>query len=547
MHRRDNLPSQLVGAGVGDVLRHPAALERASHDASLFELRPRVVVAPRQARDVERLVRFADHHDGVSLTARAAGTDMSGGPLTESIVVSFTEHFTRIGRIGHGRATVQPGVFYRDFERATLKHGLLLPSFPASRELATVGGMVANNSGGELTLHYGQTARYVEALKVVLADGREHTFRALLPRELASKRRQRDFEGGLYRTMHRLLTTHRAAIERARPRVSKNTAGYALWDVIDDTRQTFDLTKLIVGAQGTLGLITEITVRLVPPATHRRLVVAFLRDFDRLGEIAAAISELAPQSFESYDDQTFKVALRFLPALAKRLHLSLPSLAWQFRPELGLALQGGLPKLVLLIEFAGDTLREANERAQQAAAYLTDLAIPHRVVPTAHEARKYWLIRRESFNLLRHHVAGLHTAPFIDDVAVRPEQLPAFLPALYRILGRYDLLYTIAGHVGDGNFHIIPLMDLADQRTKTIIHQLADEVFALTKRFGGSITAEHNDGLIRTPYLPQLFGPTVYRLFQETKRAFDPHDLFNPGKKIGRDLSWSLEHLRTHW
>jgi FAD/FMN-containing dehydrogenase len=171
--------------------------------------------------------------------------------------------------------------------------------------------------------------------------------------------------------------------------------------------------------------------------------------------------------------------------------------------------------------------------AMDAQESLKEFHEKSRVTMTAEDAHKYWVIRRESFNMLRHHVKELRTAPFIDDFAVQPALLPDFLPKLYSILDQYNLTYTIAGHVGDGNFHIIPLMNLHEQHSHDVIKELSVKVYALVHEFNGTITAEHNDGLIRTPFIKMQYGETVYTLFEEVKKVWDPKGIFNPGKKVG--------------
>lgn len=538
---------QLREALRGDVVVDSAVLDAYSTDASLFTVRPQIVVRPKDAEDVKKLVRIvaaarADNQT-VSITARAAGTDMSGGPLNESIIVSFTEYFTHIGPVQHQRVTVEPGVFYRDLEAALAKHNLLLPSYPASKDLCAVGGMVANNAGGEKTLTYGKTADYVTSLKVVLRDGNEYTFRALTEHELHMKKQEQTVEGEIYRDMHALLTDHADITASARPQVSKNSSGYALWDVINKRDKTFDLTKVLIGSQGTLGLITNIEFRLIHPRPHSRLLIIFLPDFSLLGSIIKHVLPFQPESFESYDDQTFKVAVRLLPALAKRWRGGLLSLIRSFIPDVGLVLRGGIPKLVLLAEFTGDTAAEALNRAMAAQRRLQPFKLTTKVTRTEADAQKYWLIRRESFSLLRRSVHGKHTAPFIDDFVVPPTKLTEFLPRLYEILDKHHILYTVAGHIGDGNFHIIPLMDLADPKTKEILTQLSQQVYPLVLQYGGSLSGEHNDGLVRSSYLAQQFGPDVYRLFEQTKHIFDPDNIFNPGKKVGTSWEYALAHL----
>jgi FAD/FMN-containing dehydrogenase len=160
------------------------------------------------------------------------------------------------------------------------------------------------------------------------------------------------------------------------------------------------------------------------------------------------------------------------------------------------------------------------------------------------EADKYWRIRRESFNLLRKHVQGKRTAPFIDDVIVNPEVLPEFMPRLQKMLDEAGFVYTIAGHVGNGNFHIIPLLDMHDEKNREMIVSLADKVYDLVLSYHGSITAEHNDGIVRTPYLEKMYGPIVTGLFKQTKDVFDPKNILNPGKKVGDTKEYLKNHIR---
>lgn len=507
-----------------------------SEDTSIFKIMPAAVVYPKHARDLHTLIHYVHEHRGeMSLTARSAGTDMSGGPLTSSIVVDFLRHFDRIYHVDATSAVVQPGVFYRDLEKKTLKHGALLPSYTASKKLNTVGGMVANNSAGEKSLTYGKTERYVRSLKMVLQDGKEYEFHKLNRGELEAKKAQGDYEGEIYRRVEALINEHRASIEEAKPAVTKNSAGYGIWNVIDREADTFDMNQLFVGSQGTLGLISEITFDLVVPPTQSRMLVMFLRPkhLKDLGKIVNLVLAEKPESFESYDDKTFNVMLRVFPKLFMRLGGNPFKLARDFWPEMKMVLQGGIPKLVLMAEFVADTEIEAIKRAAAAGAAVENaFAVSTHITRDKDEANKFWTIRRESFKLLRENVHGLNTAPFIDDMVVSPEHLPKFLPELYAILDEYKLLYTVAGHVGDGNFHIIPLMDFSRPDFVKIINELSDRVYTLVAKYHGSTTGEHNDGLIRTPYLHKIFNEEILGVFNEIKEIFDPHRIFNPHKKV---------------
>lgn len=531
----------------GEVAEDEKTLADSSRDASLYKVKPQLVVFPKDTNDIKELVKFvtAENKKGghLSLTARSAGTDMTGGPLSESIVLSMTRHFNHIGKIGKDSAVVEPGVFYRDFEKETLKRGLLLPSYPASRELCTVGGMVANNSGGELNLIYGKTENYVQELKMVLRDGNEYTFKPLTLPELEKKKQGTGLDAEIYRQLHELIERNFDLLLQAKPKVSKNSAGYYLWNVYDKQKSVFDINRLLVGSQGTFGIITEIKFRLVKPKTREHLLVVFLNDLQILPEITNHLLKFNPQSIESYDDQTFKVAMKLLPDIMARLKGNAIKLFFGFIPELWMVLTGGIPKLVMLAEFASDTEKDALERAKLAQASLKEFPVRTKLVLNEQSAEKYWVIRRESFSLLRHHVQGMRTAPFIDDFVVRPELLGEFLPKLYTILKKYNLLYTIAGHVGDGNFHIIPLMKIGDPKAAEVIKDLGQEVYGLVLEYKGSITGEHNDGLVRSPYLTQMYGPQIYELFVATKKIFDPDNIFNPGKKTDASMSFAIDHL----
>ena len=540
----------------GEVVDDEKMLEEYSRGYSIFEVKPRVIVFPRDEEDVKKLVTFVKKHPAkkLSITARSAGTDMSGGCLGESIILDFSKHMNTLKEVGNelvrgevkGYAIVQPGMYYRDFERAALKKNLFFPSYPASKDICAMGGIVSNNAGGEKSLTFGKTEEYVLEYKMILADGKEHVFRPLGKSELAKKLKLKGFKGDLYRKLYQLVTDNFDLLQKAKPNVSKNSSGYALWNVWDG--KTFNIPKLLVGAQGTLGICTEVKLRLIEPKRHSALLVIFLKDLQLLGGLVKKVLEKNPESFESYDDQTLKLALRFLPDFVKLLGAkNVLSLAFQFLPEMKMVLFGGLPKLILLAEFTGDSEKEVHEKAKEAREHIREFAFRSRVTKNKKEVEKYFSIRRQSFSLLHSHAKGLFAAPFVDDVVVKPEHLPEFLPRLNALVAPYQkqkkLIYTIAGHAGDGNFHVIPLMDLSKPEIRAIIPELMSKVHKLVFKYKGSITGEHNDGLIRTPYLKNMYGPKVYKLFEEVKNIFDPQNIFNPGKKVGGSLAYSAKHI----
>ncbi len=535
----------------GDVVDDAESIKTYSRDTSIFERAPKVVVFPKDADDVSAVVAYVagakSRGEHISIAARSAGTDMTGGPLTDSVALVFTKYMNGVGPITGDVATAEPGAYYRDFEKMTKSAvGKILASYPASREYCAIGGIVANNSGGELTLRYGKTEKYVRSLDVVFSDGSQVTMKPLSPSELAMKEAERTFEGEIYRQVHDLIVHNETKIEVAEPRVSKNSSGYALWNVIDKDTGYFDMTQLITGSQGTLGIVTSATLGLVKPKEHRAMLVIFLSDIEILPDIVHRVREFDPESFESYDDHTFKLAVRFMPQIVSQLGFAeMIHLGLAFIPEAWMVLTGGVPKLVLMAEFAEDTAHEALAKVEAARDSLDGLAVRTKIAKTEVGAQKYWKIRRESFALLRKNLRGLIACPFIDDIVVAPEVYPQFIPELNSLLHQHHLIYTIAGHIGDGNFHIIPLMNLSRESDRKEILDLQPKVYRLVKKYNGSITGEHNDGIVRTPYVEMMFGAEMYDLFGEVKRIFDPLGILNPGKKVGgtmEDIERSMIH-----
>lgn len=538
----------------GDIDDASETLEFYSHDASMFEVKPKLVIAPKTPADVETAVQIVAerkaHDPHLSLTARSAGTDMSGAAINDSIIIDFQRYLNKFIDYDKDRATVQPGLLFKDFDKKTGSY--LLPSYPASRDLCSVGGMVNNNSGGEKSLEFGKTEKYVPHMKFVFADGIERVVKPLSKKELDKKMEQHDFEGKVYRDLFHLIDKNYDAIKAAKPNVSKNSTGYNLWNVWDRETGVFDLTQVIIGAQGTLGFVTEATLQLVPRRKHSGLLVMFMRDINELGELVNKVLKHNPASFESFDDTTLLFTIRFMPYFLKMLGpVGFVRLIVSLIPD-GLQLLRGIPKMILMVEFNGETEDEVREKIKVLHRELAHLKARYEINgfeedATEGKSEKFWIMRRHSFNLLRHKVREKHTAPFIDDLIVNPEHLPEFLPKMRRIIKKYKLFATVQGHVGDGNFHIIPLMKLEDKRDRKKLLPAMKEVNTLVLKYGGSLSGEHNDGLVRGPWLEQMYGKEVLHLFRETKNIFDPQHIFNPHKKANATWDYSYSHIRERF
>ncbi len=525
-------------------------LQDYSRDASAFQIIPKVVVFPKNVAEIKSLVALVAKRKAkypeISITVRSAGTDMTGGAIGESIICDITS-LNKIKRIGEDFVVAQPGVYYRDLESELAKSNLFLPSYPASKSLCTIGGMVANNSGGEKNLRYGKTEKYVKELKVILQDGEEYIVKPLTPEEFQNKASLKTPEGQLYKKLYSLLTKNEDLIESAKPKVAKNSTGYALWSIWDPDTRIFNIPQIFVGSQGTLGIITEIKLKVVPIEKFSSMYVAYLYSLKNLAQIVQEILKTEPTSIESYDDKTLRLAIKFAPELAKKITIkeSIVKFGASFLRDFGIFAKNlGLPKLVLMVEFNSSQEIEIANKMRILEARLKPFDLEgHRV--DAQQAQRYWTIRRHSFDLLRGKVDDKQAVPFIDDFIVAPHKLNDFLPKLQQILDKYkNLEYTMAGHAGDGNFHIIPLMDMSNDAQRKVIPELAQQVYDLVLEFGGSISAEHGDGLIRGHFLRKMYGKQIFDLFREVKMIFDKKEIFNPRIKTGAKWSYASKHLK---
>lgn len=367
----EQIAKDLQGKIKGDGSLLDVDREKVARDTSLFYVKPEMVIYPKNAADISAVLEYvsAKKKEGldIAVSMRSAGTCMTGGPLCHSIVLDTTRHMNRVTEANERFATAEPGVYYRDFEKKTLAEGWLMPSYPASRELAAIGGIVSNNSGGEKTLTYGKTENYVQALEVVYANGSRDILHAFSGVDLENKLYENSEGGRIHKAMYDLITENYDSIMNAKPTVSKNSSGYYLWNVYDKENEVFDLSKIVVGSQGTLACVTSATFNGVKPKLHSQMLIMFVPSTVHLGEIVVKMLAHKPETLESYDDHTFKIAMKFFKDIALRMGGNMFTLGFQFIPEFLMVLRGGVPKIILMAEFTGDTQNEVD--TQVTAAY----------------------------------------------------------------------------------------------------------------------------------------------------------------------------------
>lgn len=517
----------------GEVLDKKSALEYFSTDGSIFTVTPRAIAYPKDVTDVRKIAKFswqlAERGKKLPVTARGRGTDQGGGALGNGIVSVLPAHMNRLIDIDRGTVTVEPGMLYGDLQRTLRSHGRFLPPYPSSMEFSTVGGAVANNACGEKTLKYGCTADYIQELEVVLANGQVIRTRPLSKRELNKKKGITDFEGDIYRKIDGLLLDNAEAIKQAEPQVSKNAAGYALWDIRNSDGE-FDLSRLIAGSQGTLGTVTEITFKTEAynPDTH--LLAMFFDDVEKAGQAVGELQKLNPSAMEVVDYHLLDFLRRNQPEKLQ-----------------GVIEEDQLPKLVLLVEFDNEKTGSRKRKAKKAQKIVKDLAVNTRVTTDSEEQEELWKIRRSAAAVIWKDEGKKKALPIIEDGVVPVEKLTEFLHRVYELFQKYELDIAIWGHAGNGNFHMQPFLDLDDTKDRQTVFKIMDDFYQMVIEMGGSTCGEHNDGRLRAPYLPDLYGEEVYNLFRDVKDTFDPYKILNPDVKIDVSKDTARKQLRNRY
>lgn len=533
----------------GEVSSRAELLDKYATDESIFSIRPQVVLQPVDGHDVEIAVsvlsRETERFPALSLTPRAAGTGLGGGSLTDSVVIDMKEHMNRVLRVGRegGKVTFtsEPGAWWRDVEAELKKYDSYLPSYPASKAICTIGGAVANNAAGPDSLRFGHAADWIESLNVVLHDGKTYTIAPLSYKEFKAVAKMKNALGKIASEVFSLIEKNEAVIEKAKPKTAKNTAGYPLWSVIDTSvaqfkkgQGTFDLTRLIAGSQGTIGIITSLTMRAEPIAHDVDLVVVPVFDLASAGKVVLESLKFDPINVEVFDALTYSAAMKnpgfFRARLSGyRYYRMLTSLYTTFY----LRWLGKLPEFVLLVTLDQKKLSEIGMTAKEISIALRKVGGGSvKLVTNRHEREMFWQVRDSSFLLSKLLDVNKRPAAFLEDMTVPPEHLAKFFADIKYLLKKFNVTAAVHGHGGNAHFHFYPLLDFTNKATPALVMKMADEFFKTAIKYNGSICGEHNDGIIRTPYLSMMFSSKVLKLFEEVESIFDPKDIFNPGKKV---------------
>jgi FAD/FMN-containing dehydrogenase/Fe-S oxidoreductase len=520
--RRARIHDDLRGGFEGELLFEPVERACYSHDASLYEIDPLGVVVPRTRDDVVTVVKYAGENR-LPLHARGAGTGTAGGSVGPGLVIDFSKYFRRIVEVQADRVIVQPGVVLDALNAELAPLGRKLGPDPSGSEARTLGGMVGIDAAGPCSLRYGTTGDHVERLDVVFAGGET----ASVGHEPwpAFDDEPTDFKGVVVRKLGALVRRNIDLLVRRTPRSPRNRAGYALAKSASGVG--LNLARLIVGSEGTLALVTEITLRTVPlPASQAAVLLPFSRIADA-ADAAAGCLDTSPAACDLYDWRTIHLVREVNPLLREWIADSAES--------------------VLVLLFEADHVDEAIGRARQLAdrvARRGHLAADPVVTSKRSDCERMIGLRKSVEPLLMRISGRARPVAFLDDVAVPPENLAEMVRRFQAVMTAHDVSWTLVANAGQGQLQARPFLDLADPCHRAKLEPLATEVTEAAIDLGGTVSGANGCGLARTQFLRRQFGD-LFSVFREVKDAFDPMNLLNPGKVIGDDPHLLTRNLRA--
>ena len=511
---QSNLQSELERSITGEVRFDPVARALYSTDASVYSIRPVGVAIPKTREDILRIVEICGRHR-CPITMRGGGTSQAGQAIGEGLLVDISKYFNRVLEVNDEErwARVEPGIVLDELNAhlAPLKMRFAPDISTASR--ATLGGMMANNSAGARSVLYGKTIDHVLEQTVVLADGSIAHFRDLNRADVPAGD---SLEARCYETVLRLAREHADEIDRRYPKILRRVGGYNLNEFMDASKPV-NLARMMVGSEGTLGVVLEAKVKLVPlPKAKAVMVITFA---DLLEALAAApvILKHSPSAIEVMDKSILDHT---------RQNEALHKIRETFIP--------GDPAATLCVEFYGDRAEDLPPRLAALEADLRQRKTgTHYVSETdlAHQA-KIWSLREAALGLSTAIKDDAKSISFVEDTAVDPQRLSEFIGRFQQLLRKHGTTAGIYAHASVGCLHVRPVVNMKTEAGVKQFEAIANEVADLVLEFGGALSGEHGDGLVRSPFMRRMFGDAIYEAFREIKRTFDPNGIFNPGKIV---------------
>lgn len=512
MEQTESIFKELREKITGDVLDNELSRSLYSSGASLFRIKPRAIVQPKNKQDIVETIKFARVYK-IPITPRGGGTSRAGNELGAGILLDFSKNLNQIIELNVKErwVRVEPGLVLADLNRHLKAHNLYFPIDPSTIDSATIGGMVANNSSGPHAVKYGTTRAHVKSLELILANGDVvRTDRVPL-----SGTAQPSPVASLAGNVAAIVKEYEQYLEEERPFTSKNSCGYHVWDLVED--QALDLTPLLVGSEGTLAIVSEATLHLSPIPQKALSGFVYFDDLGKVGEATLQILEEGPSMIEIMEKHILDLAREQKPDLA------------EYFPENAEA--------SLFIEFQEDSdqlLQEKFARVSRRLLEDNQLAVKVLLARNAEDMKTFTKVRGISGPILNRMKGPRRPIAFIEDAAVHVSRLPEYISGLRQLFDRFMIKAAIYGHAGDGNLHTMVILDLKQAEDVKTMLELSDAVCELVLSLKGTISGEHADGRLRSFYVKRQY-PHLYGAMLKIKAAFDPEGLMNPGVIISGD------------
>ncbi len=521
---------------VGEVITTTEARRHFAFDASILQIMPSLLAYPRSENDIRKTARFcwqiAERGKVIPITARGGGSDTSGASIGNGIVMVFPAHMNKIITLDPRKqiVEVEAGINIDKLQQTLMTHGLFLPPTPPSMQYSTLGGALADNANGDRSVKYGSIGEFVEQLRVVLANGEVMETRRLSKRELSKKLGLSSFEGEIYRGVDSLIEENKDVLKEVRTRIlaKRNVAGYNLFDV-KRKDGSFDLTPLLLGSQGTLGIISEATMQTLPHNPSTKLALLSLPTIEDLQTCLEKILELSPSMVDFVNGTLLEQIAHINPnQIAGVLHS--PGAA-----------------AILIVEFDDPKDAKQTKNIKKLRKIADKYHAGFQIAEHLEEQDNLLAVRRSVAVVMNHVNGQKKMVPVVDDVAVPVSRYAEAVQKIETLYTAFDMPASVWGHAGDGIIRAQPQFDLSQLGERQKLFKIIEEVNKFVVGLGGSVCASQGEGRLQAPYVSLMYGAAVQELFVRTKKIFDPHNMLNPGVKLNTSVDDLKSMLRNEY
>lgn len=529
--------AELKNNFAGEIYDEQSSLLQYATDASAYREVPQLVTRPKNADDIRELILFAAKH-GLSIIPRTAGTSLAGQVVGKGIIADVSKHMTGIIEINPEEkwVKVEPAVVLDELNMELEKHGLFFGPETSTSNRCMMGGMVGNNSCGAHSLIYGSTRDHTLSIKAILGDGSEAEFGPLDKKAFLEKCDLDTLEGSIYKNINSILSKaeNQENIRSAfpDPEIKRRNTGYAIdllleTDVFTPGKEAFNFCKLLAGSEGTLAFITEIKLNLIPlPPKHKALICVHCNSLEEAFHGNLIALKYHPGAVELMDDKVLELTKGNRTQQKNRFFIE------------------GDPKALLIVEFARDSVEEITKIAKDLEAEMRSHGYGyHFPLILGKDIPRVWALRKAGLGVLSNMKGDAKPVAVIEDTAVKPVDLPAYMEDFSELLKKHDLSCVYHAHIGTGELHLRPVLNLKDKNDVELFSIIAEDTAKLVKKYRGSISGEHGDGRLRGAFISLMIGEQNYDLLKELKNAWDPQNIFNPEKIIGTpEMNSSLRY-----